>query len=286
MKLWQKILSICAICLSLVLTLGGFITLAIVNFNLDVGGKVDLIYDGQHIYAQTAAADGYFGYRFKFESEDEVFTYNSDSNSIDLSKVSEIELGKTYLISVCYRGEIEGANSSYGEALYWTANAYLSRPEIKIENNTLSWEEIDNADYYIVKYGKNNHRTTGTSVDLAKLVGGKYDIAVTAHSDNENYLACTSLTLVDQAIIHQILPFQRVELGDEEGKKILSITGSEVVSKIDVVIGGQTFQFNVDPSVNFKLDITRIYKKGAAVGASPARIDDYNIYTGAVTYVS
>ena len=64
----------------------------------------------------------------------------------------------------------------------------LDKPVVTATANnnvvTLSWDAVENADYYTVAYGENSETTTNTSVNYTLDYATKYTFSVTAHSND------------------------------------------------------------------------------------------------------
>ena len=288
MKKWQKILTICSFVAVVVLGIGALGTLFAINYNLDRASRPEIIDDGQNVYALAPATEGYQGYRFRFARAGTRFDVDCDSNMLDLSKVEKLALGQEYKISVCYRAETEGGNSRFSDSITWRACEYLDKPVLTREGDNLSWNEIENASYYVLCYGSNTYKTNETGVNLSKLVGGKYDVVVTAHANLGYYKSSTSVILENQTIVHKFESFTSIQF--DQKSKMLTLKGTERLSLINVYINGRPYELSVDVPANtsetyeYKLDISYIYSQSARVGASPATVDRYNIFDGQISY--
>lgn len=267
------------------LAIGGGVTLFIINYNTDSTGKAQILDDGQNIYVVAPATEGYQGYRFKFKSGKTTFSVDNDSNILDLSTVTQVELGNDYQISVCYLGETEGGNSRYGQSVTWRAQAYLDKPVLNCTDGKLSWDEVKNASYYVVHYGTNTFMTDKTEVNLSEseLVGGQFDIVVSAHSNASFYLLSTSACLENQTIKHKFADFSKIKPNFTSSSKQVILTGSEKLSLIKVYVGANSYEFSnftisqEQGNYIYTLDISFIYLPNQTIGASAAKIDDYNI---------
>lgn len=79
--------------------------------------------------------------------------------------------------------EMGGGSSSGGQEI-----VKLSQPVVKIENNFLIWEEVDNAEYYEVYLNNTlKEKVTELEYDFSYLTAGTYTLKVRACNDRSSY---------------------------------------------------------------------------------------------------
>ena len=258
-------------------------------YNSEVPNKVE---QRDNTYFYVEANNNYKGYRFKFESEDQTLTFDNQSNIIYVKDMDGLIAGSKYQVSACYISEKENASSEYSEPITWTCYLRLETPMLFIEDDIITWQEIDNASYYNVQIISSNDttlmQTQSASFDLNNISGGQYEIFVSAVSDNEYYLESNLAESLNVDFSKYFQPFTSATVNLEN--KILTITGEQEISKIDIKIGLVTYKdFVVKPTLEDGKYIYNISLRDfeidneTFVGARPSNIDQYNIYNGEFT---
>lgn len=287
------ILAFVCVCLLLV---GGGVTAFIINYNLQVAPTVEILDDGNMIFAKTQVKSDCYGYRFRFVSEDKTFYIESKNNVVEITGNENVEIGARYAISVCYLGEIEGNNSDYSVAVTWTSYEYLATPELSYleDEKSIVWTQVENASYYMVYYGDKSERVVGeTTLNLATLSGGEKDIFVIAYSDKNYYKASKPSNVLKNIVIyHELQPFDSMEYNSEQF--VLTIIGREELKLINVYINGnkyETSNFTTERQglglYKFSVNISAIYHSDDVIrlGASPASESEFDVYNGEIKYL-
>lgn len=283
-----------------ILALGGIVTAFILNYNVFSPEKVEILDDGHNIYISTTANDNYKAYRFKFvDSQNNEIIVDSENNIMSLSELIEegVKIGETYMVSTCYLSDNDGNNSQYSKEISWDVYTYLDSPILNYdeEKGSLSWSQVDNADYYKVFYNNENdiisYQTTEFTLDLQTINGGQREFYVVAYSNNKSYKQSNKSNAQQIKVIHKLKEFSKITFDSQS--KILSIYGEEELEKFYVYIDGSSYEiidFDVEYVTQtnqyiFTVDISLIYNDSSNIGASPMSIDEYNIFDGNITYV-
>lgn len=283
-----------------ILALGGIVTAFILNYNVFSPEKVEILDDGHNIYISTTANDNYKAYRFKFvDSQNNEIIVDSENNIMSLSELIEegVKIGETYIVSTCYLSDNDGNNSQYSKEISWDVYTYLDSPILNYdeEKGSLSWSQVDNADYYKVFYNNENdiisYQTTEFTLDLQTINGGQREFYVVAYSNNKSYKQSNKSNVQQIKVIHKLKEFSKITFDNQS--KILSIYGEEELEKFYVYIDGSSYEiidFDVEYVTQtdqyiFTVDISLIYNNSSNIGASPMSIDEYNIFDGNITYV-
>jgi len=289
-KKWIKILL--AVLLGTI-TVVSIVLMCVFNLKDSSPDEVKIIVENGHVTFSTTQASKGYGYTFKFKDGGSEYYIKSDQNLLeyDESVISVgVEVGKTYMVSVAVNGELEGGNSFYSKEVEWKAVKYLDAPKVKIENETLTWDKVANAEYYEIFYSHKNSMlkvtTTGTSYALNKLTGGISEIFVFASSSNENYLTSVSSNkLKDVTIVHEILPI--ITMNFTKSTATLIITVQEMFDSFMLILGDKTYtvtEFEVSGR-RITCNIDYVYNGETKIGVRPLPSDIYNKYTGNVTYI-
>lgn len=283
-----------------ILALGGIVTAFILNYNVFSPEKVEILDDGHNIYISTTANDNYKAYRFKFvDSQNNEIIVDSENNIMSLSELIEegVKIGETYIVSTCYLSDNDGNNSQYSKEISWDVYTYLDSPILNYdeEKGSLSWSQVDNADYYKVFYNNENdiisYQTTEFTLDLQTINGGQREFYVVAYSNNKSYKQSNKSNVQQIKVIHKLKEFSKITFDNQS--KILSIYGEEELEKFYVYIDGSSYEiidFDVEYVTQtdqyiFTVDISLIHNNSSNIGASPMSIDEYNIFDGNITYV-
>lgn len=290
----KRVLNVLIWVIIIAIILSGVVTAFILNYNTSAPAKIEVLDDGSNVYIKADMNDNYLTYRFKFVDDDEKeIIIDSEENTLTIADLlSEgIVLGQTYQISVQYLSENAGNNSEYSESITWTVYTYLSSPVLTYDSeyDIVTWEEIENADYYKVHIsGLDAFETTVTEIDMQSLIGGERAFYVEAYSNTTYYKASMPSEQLNVKIVHKLLPFESVSFDEES--KILTIQGKEQLDRINVYLNEtvlQAVEFDTseqDDLFTFTIDLSLYYLGGMTVGASPATKDEYNVYEGDVIY--
>lgn len=238
------------------------------------------------------------GFTFRFRNNHKDIKVQSDLGLLEYNQKLEdlgVDLGEEFNVSVCKNGEVEGGNSQYSKEEKWLAKKFLAQPAVSIQNQTLVWDKIENADYYDVCYnldGKEIKYTVSTNeCRLDLLQGGIYNIYVTASSNSDFYLTRASDILKSVTVVHEILPFKAVYFS--EGTKNLMVYSHEKLSAIEVCLGYSQTAYKTYTIVDINCvesgdlylitcNLGFIYSDQTRVGALPKITDEYHKFTGNV----
>lgn len=287
------------------LILCGAIIAFVLNYNQSAPDKVSIVDDGKAVYVQAEMNDNYRLYSFKFvNSQDGEILIESENNTLTIEDLLEngIEIGKTYEVSVCYLAQNEGNNSQYSQPITWTVYTFLDAPIISYdtEEELLSWQAVENAQYYLVYYNglTDPIQTENTYLDLQTIVGGEREFYVQAisgeevESDKKSYKDSPFSNKLNITVVHKFLDFTSVSF-DEETKEI-TITGSEDLDSFYIYLSDTPYECidfektYSDGVYTYKVNINILssYNEGDTIGASPRTIDEYNIFDGQIVYAS
>ena len=289
-KKWIKILL--AVLLGTI-TVVSIVLMCVLNLKDSSPDEVKISVENGHVTFSTTQASKGYGYTFKFKEGGTEYYIKSDQNLLeyDESVISVgVEVGKTYMVSVAVNGELEGGNSFYSKEVEWKAVKYLAAPQVKIENGILTWDKINDAEFYEICYSHKDEilkvRTTETTYALDKLTGGLSEIFVFAGSSNENYLtSISSNKLKDVTIVHEILPI--ITMNFTKSTATLTITVQDLFNCFKLYLGEKAYtitQFEVSGR-RITCNIDYVYNGETKIGVRPLPSDIYNKYTGKVTYI-
>lgn len=138
-------------------------------------------------------------YQFKIEQKIDgeyvlLANIKTETNSLNLSNQKfDIVAGGEYRFYACYATENGYGNGKFGEAFLWQPSWNLKQVKnVSYDRNekTLSWDEVYEADSYIVNLiDKNGQLTSITSIEnslsLSSINDGEYDVYVSAKSNND-----------------------------------------------------------------------------------------------------
>lgn len=273
----KKLITIIILSISAVLLVCGLAIIFILNFNKTIPDKVSFFDIGDHIYAQAQTNDNFNGYRFLFENKinKEKFTVDSQSSIVDLSAVDKLKPNTVYNVSVCYLGDIEGGNSEYSKAIEWKYYTYLQAPVLQENDNIISWNEVQDAEAYIVYSPTNmfNSITVYTnSISKDRLPAGKYTINVVSKSlsNPDGFKQSLSASSLEIEVHKTLQPFEKVEY--YEGDKLIVITATELVDSIQIYIDGNQYivnDFNIEYNTDHNTDVYKYTINIIALGVNP-----------------
>ncbi len=286
----KKLLSIIFGALSGVLAITAIVLAFLLNYDQVLPKKIQIIDDGQQIFFKSDYNENYHGYRFKFTSSTQSFTFDSQSNLLALDDiVSQLSIGENYQLSSCFLGDNEGGNTAYSEEVSWKAYNYLSKPELTFNHsqNVISWQAIEKADYYKVYYDDQIIKQEGCTFDLNQINGGNYTFTVVAVSDNVNFHSSKSSPL-DVVFIKNFKPLTTVTFDRTTFE--LTILAEESLKSINAYLDEQTFTIEnlmpikIEEGYLYNINLKGIYQGQTKIGASAATIYSYNRYNGKITY--
>ena len=279
----KQIIGIVAIILCAAFAVTGLVTVFVINFNKIVPPQLKSLSVNGELYLQATANDNFFGYRFKFVSNEDknVIEKNSTSALLKVSDVEGLEVGK-YQVSVCYLGEVEGGNSDFSEPINWQYFKYLDTPTLKIEGSSIVWDKVDGADYYMVYFSASSLdsiKVIQNKIDFSSLPMGKRNILVIACSDQENLKQSLKAGSLSEPveITHTLLPFEKATLSGT----ILEITASQEVKLVEIRIGDKSYfvqDFKKLETGTYQKDISSILGNAEKVEVRPASNNKYLIY--------
>lgn len=279
-----------------VFALAGLVPAFLVNYSIASPSVPTIIDDGQNICLTTSFHDSFAGYRFKFSRNGEDVLVDSQQNLITAEEFIEKggKVGFEYDVSVCYKSKKAGNYSNYSGGLKWTCSTYLQAPTIKYETeiNTLSWQEVDNCDYYKIYFndtdGEDFIQTEDNFLNLQGFEGGERAMYVIAFSNNENIKTSPKSNILEFDLIHQLSEFSSISF-DENTKKLTAENTERLDNLIISLWQGNTenrysiIKFDIVEHVNsytYTIDLTTIYNGERKIGISPANIDKFNIFKG------
>ena len=298
-----KIIVIILFSIAGLLAIGGIVTAFLLNYNQYKPEQVQILDDGQNVYVSTKLNDNYSLYRFVFKDNDgNEIIIDSEKNTLSVEELINqgIKIGTSYEITTCYLSENVGNNSLFSDSVTWTCYVYLSSPKIFYDenSNSLKWESIEDADYYKVFFNHNDVSENfviveTNSISMSEFEGGEQTFYVIAYSNDSSYRASIKSNELNLKVVRQFKEFTSAKLDDYN----LILTGQENLEKILVYINNDEakevvdFQTTYDEEENlytFTIDIKTILPQPSGfdvIGASPATIDEYNVFTGKIVYV-
>lgn len=275
-----------------IVALVGLVSAFLLNYNTFSPNAPVILDDGENIFISTSLNENYVGYRFKFVSNDGEILVDSTENVIDSDDVVAEGgvLGQEYKVSVCYLANNSGNNSQYSKEIEWTLETYLSSTIIEhdSETNTLTWQEIENADYYRVYYNNAENEVfvdcVDLSLDLQQLDAGDKTMYVVACSRNSHIKPSGKSNILNFKLQHYFSEFTSVSFDPE--KCILTAENEEYLESLKITLNGYAYtslKFDVEKGEEnyiYKVDLTTIYNGETAIGISPANVDEYNVFKG------
>ena len=248
MKKSAKVVYITLAVLFALLLIGGLVLAFLLNYNLYCPEYIKIIDDGKNIYLTTSSNENYRLYRFIFtdESGNEI-VIDSENNTLQSDKFFEsgVELGKTYKIQSQYISENAGNNSAKSEIITWTAFSYLGQTQgiYDSENQTLSWQEVENASgYNLILQGVYNSYTIfveENEFDFNGILGDSYQARIFPVSNSNAY---QSPIKVDSfAFIYNKTLSDFTELSFDSENKILECQNVDLISSATVSVNGTSY---------------------------------------------
>lgn len=268
----------------------GVVLAFLLGYNSNAPGQVNIV-KLDKTYFSVNSNNNYRGYRFVFASNGEELVFESEDNVIILEDLEGLHAGTTYQIRACYLGETESANSDYSQAVSWTCYLRLETPVLSYDDSELlSWNAVENADYYnlqIISGAQTfNLNVTETSYDLNNIDGGQLKIFLSAKS-NSQYLEQSPLT--EEFAIDFYKSFKDFDSAsiNLSNNNLLTITGSQLITEIDVQIDGVWYvdrpvsATNSDGVYTCYVSLVDFpLSEASVVMVRPSNIDSYNSYSG------
>ncbi|MBO5395202.1 MAG: hypothetical protein J6A28_04835 [Clostridia bacterium] len=278
-----------------ILAIGGIAGAFMLNYNTFEPAVPSILDDGENIFITTSVNENYQGYRFRFLSLTDEVVIDSKDNVISQSELEEnkIAIGQTYKISACYLGETEGGSSPYSGSVTWTYTSYLQAPTLtrNSEECTVSWQAIENADYYILYYKENgalkSKETTELSFSYKTFDGGKQEFFVTACSNNRNYKQSTYSNVLSFNHVYKMKDLYSASLDGY----ILTVTSVEELQYLSIYVNGQQKVAKLgSPSrsngrYTYTINIITIYISSDRLGVAPYPGDEYSVFAGEIMYI-
>lgn len=273
--------------------LGGLVPAFLLNYNTFSPEKPIILDDGMNFYIKTSYNDNYAGYRFKFKDAlNNEIIMDTDKNVLDVDSIVEngIKIGQTYKISTCYLGKNPGNDSEFSEETEWKCQVYLSATVLIYDqsNNKLTWNEVDNADYYRVFYNDSNEdvykQTEMTELSLEGFDFGQKSMYIKAYSNNQNYKTCDKVELLNFDLIHYFSEFENPVF--DKNQKVLTVENTELLTEIIIKLDDKSYTSNKFEVIKngeiytYKIDLTTIYNDETLISIYPSDIDEYHIFNG------
>ena len=279
----KKVLYIVFGVLAGILAVAGIAIAFLANYDDIVPGKAQVIDNGSEIFFKSDFNEYYKGYRFKFENNGNVFTFDSTDNMLSLEKVKDkLVFGQEYHLSTCFLGDNEGGNSKYSEKITFLATKYLDQVSLQFnqKENTLSWPAVEGADFYEVYVNGQKEKVTQCNYNLFLLKGGSYNFEVVAKSE-KSFLKASKASKITTLVKRNFAAFKEVNFDKENC--LLTIFSSERVFKIDVQMSNEIFAVeDFDEKIEgdkfiYTIDLKLKYNKQTRIGAKPSTLDENNI---------
>lgn len=264
-----------------------FTTIFILNFNKTIPERVKFVDEQGQIYCLAQANDNFEGYRFSFDDGKNKLTFESKSSVLHINQLQGLTFGTNYNVSVCYLGEIEGGNSEESGITTWQYYTYLDAPVAEIDADTITWQSVENADFYEVVWisDKINKITVTTNyVNFNQLTPGVIDVQVIARSNREYFRPTIKPLTKNFTITQELSQFSSVTLS--QTSNTLIIVGRDKVDTIEININGKSYlseKFSVSVAggvYTYRVDISSIMVANAQIGAKPVSNNKYITYSG------
>ena len=268
----------------------GVVLAFLLGYNSNAPGQVNIV-KLDKTYFSVNSNNNYRGYRFVFASNGEELVFESEDNVIILEDLEGLHAGTTYQIRACYLGETESANSDYSQAVSWTCYFRLETPVLSYDDSgLLSWNAVEKAFNYTLQIISGAQtftlNVTETSYDLNNIDGGQLKIFLSARS-NSQYLEQSLLT--EEFAIDFYKSFKDFDSAsiNLNSNNLLTITGSQLITEIDVQIDGVWYvdrpvsATNSDGVYTYYVSLVDFpLSEASVVMVRPSNIDSYNSYSG------
>lgn len=273
-----------------VLAIGGIASVFILNYNTFLPSVPFIVNDGNSTIITTKANENYKGYRFKFSAQDETqIIIESESNILtekDL-KNSELKVGGTYDVSVCYVANDEKENTDYSDSASWTYVKYLNAPVISHneDEKVISWQAIEGAEKYCIFYREGDLDksidSTDTYFNYNNIVAGESEMYVVAISSKSGYKNSTSSNIVTFINKLKLATPESVTLSTSDYK--LTVKSAEELSHIKIYVDGEISIAKLSNPIQqggkfvYTVEIRTIYRDFAQIGVSAYSPNQYYI---------
>ncbi len=207
---------------------------------------------------QVNAIDGEF--RLSYDYIENAFDYTilvNDGEYVKLSKTYYVDLTDILTDPITYRIKVKANKTDYfDESEYSVEIEYInkdiipspSNPEITIEDNIayLSWDEIENVSYYIVKFisfdNNDNVKSqyeikniTETNYVIVLSSAGKYGFNVVAINTEANIASLPSITVTTEYRL-RLNTISDLEIKINEEAKLVTVTWGVVKNAVEYLI--------------------------------------------------
>ena len=189
---------LCAVCLAVVAMVASFCFIFLGNTIIDdVPQLVSVQKIGEEYFLITDYMPQYL-YEYKLEQKLDgeyvlLKKINTDQNMVNLSKQDLTWApGVEYRFSVCFATENGAGNSDYSAPLEWVPTWKLDAVDnesiqLDLVTAELSWDAVDNADFYILVIvdaaGREQMEVVeSTSFDMSAYATGRYKVYLSAYS--------------------------------------------------------------------------------------------------------
>lgn len=289
----KQIIGVICFAVCAILALGGIITAFVLNFTKTVPSQLRFLDREGEFYFQAVPNDNYFGYIFKFYNVDtkQEYLFSQDDSLLYVNDLEGLELGATYQVSVCYKGEVEGGNTEFSRPYNYTMYKYLGTPQVSIKEDSIEWDPVEDAREYKVYYGDTNlliKTTEETSIGFEQLPVGKRKIIISAVSDKKYLYESLKPAVVEPTVTHEVAQFVSVTFSQQTN--LLQIVSKDRFVAVDIKIGEsvkRAEEFDVINNSNgtftFTINIAAIVGDSVDISAKPVPKLPYYVYKGDFT---
>lgn len=237
-------------------------------------------------------------YKFKFVNGEEEKVFDSVSSQFDITNLlwsGELSFGTDYQISFCLVEPTGILDGEYSKAIIYTPTIRLQAPTVNVsEQNVLSWESVQGADYYNLYYYDAEElvkiKVEQTSFDLTQIKGGERKVYVTSNSNQSFFFESNPSNVIESTVIHNIAAFEEAFI---DQTYTLHIISPEKIDGVELVVGEEVFtvtQQNLtieeyDGKFEITFSVNQIFKPGLEITVKPLG-NDFNTYSGEPTLVS
>ncbi len=194
------------------------------------------------------------------------------SNNPSVTITSYLTAPGEYVIRARYIGDNARENSDYSEAYSYANYKTLTSPSVTLQNGTLTWERVDNAQSYHIYYGSNENaplyllatQPTGTqnvTFDLSALSSqkaGRYYLYVQAIASPNSYYTNSDLSeVVIYDNVKQLL--SPTDVSYDSQTNTISMTLPQTVAEYDIEIvinKTYTYVYNLQGDTQLSIDLS------------------------------
>lgn len=271
----------------------GLVPAFLTNYNTYMPNKPVVFDDGENTFISTTYNDNYVGYKFKLISADNnEIIIESDDNIINEEdiEISGGVLGQTYHISVCLMSQNVGNNSRFSESTEWIFQKYLTPTILSYEKNEnrLTWNQVENADFYRVYFNDANDEnyidTVDLSLDLSTFDCGQKEMYVVACSNNKNFRPSNKSNTLEFDLKYYLSEFSNLSF--DAKTKVLSAESNDILKEVKITLDGRVYlnnKFDVQRKGEkyiYSINLTAIYNGETIIGIRPVDIDEFNVFEG------